>query len=381
MSDSGLDYRAAGVDDIMEGEALSVLAERVRRTFRFAGEPGHPGAVFLDLGYYANVVEIGGGMGIAVSTDGVGTKLLVAEMMGKYDTVGIDCVAMNVNDILCVGARPLALLDYIAVERADPAVVAAIADGLVRGAEEAGVSIPGGEFAQVAEMVRGVKPGSGFDIVGTAIGVVPLDRVIVGEALTDEDVVIGVPSSGIHSNGLSLARKALFGKGAYAPEERVQELGRSVGEELLEPTRIYVRPVLALLSAIAGVKALAHITGNGFLNLLRVKSNVGFELDDLPPPQPIFRIIQRAGGVAEAEMYRVFNMGIGFCAVVPRKAADRAISALRSAGADGAAVVGRVRSDRPGEVLLPKQGLVGTEDGGFVAAPAPGVSRGPGASA
>jgi phosphoribosylformylglycinamidine cyclo-ligase len=374
MSESGgLDYRAAGVDPVTEGAALSALAERVRRTFRFAGEPGHPGAVFLDLGYYANVVEIGGGMGIAVSTDGVGTKLLVAEMMAKYDTVGIDCVAMNVNDILCVGARPLALLDYIAVERAEPAVLAAIADGLVRGAEQAGVSIPGGELAQVAEMVRGVEPGSGFDIVGTAIGVVPLDRVIVGAGLTDEDVVLGVPSSGIHSNGLSLARKALFEVGGYGPDDHVDELGRSVGEELLEPTRIYVRPVLALLSAVAGVKALAHITGNGFLNLLRVESKVGFDLDALPEPQPIFRLIQRTAGVAEAEMYRVFNMGIGLCAVVPGKIADRAVSALRSAGADGAAVIGRVRTDRPGEVLLSKQGLVGTEDGGFGAAPRPAV--------
>jgi len=360
-----LDYRAAGVDNVTEGTALGALAERVRRSFGFAGEPGQPGAVHLDLGYYANVIEIGGGMGLAVSTDGVGTKLLVAEMLDKYDTVGIDCVAMNVNDVLCVGARPLALLDYIAVERVDPAVITAIADGLLKGAEEARVSIPGGEFAQVAEMVRGVKPGSGFDIVGTAIGILPLDRVIVGEGVADGDAVIGIPSSGIHSNGLTLARRALFEQAGYAPDQRVDELGRSVGEELLEPTRIYVRPVLALLSALAGVKALCHITGNGFLNLLRVKAKVGFELDALPQPQPIFRLIQRAGDVDDAEMYRVFNMGVGFCAVVSASVADRAVSALRQAGAGRAAVIGRVRADHPGVVVLPEVGLLGTDDGGF----------------
>ena len=213
-----MDYRTAGVDNVGEVGALQALGDRVRRTFNFAGAPGQPGAVQLDLGYFANVIDIGGGMGMAISTDGVGTKLLVAEMLEKYDTVGIDCVAMNVNDVLCVGARPITLVDYIAVERVDAAVLSAVADGLLRGAELAGVSSPGGEFAQVREMVRGIRPGSGFDIVGTAVGLVPLDRVIVGDAIADGDVVIGLASAGIHSNGLTLARKALFDAAGHAPD-------------------------------------------------------------------------------------------------------------------------------------------------------------------
>lgn len=365
MSEPHLDYRGAGVDDRSEADALSAIGERVRRTFAFAGRPGETGAVHLDLGYFANVIEIGGGQGLAVSTDGVGTKLLVAEMLEKYDTVGIDCVAMNVNDVLCVGARPLTLLDYIAVERADAGMLAALMDGLVRGAEEAGVSIAGGELAQVAELIRGYRPGSGFDLVGTAIGLVPLDRLIVGEGIEDGDAVIGLGSTGIHSNGLTLARRALFEAAGYSHDAHHDDLGRSVGEELLEPTRIYVRPVLALLQATDGVKALAHITGDGLLNLLRVRSEVGFTIDDPPEPQPIFRLIQRAGQVSDAEMYRVFNMGVGFCIVVAANRADGAVTALHDAGAEDARVIGYARSDRPGEILIPQRRLVGSRAQGF----------------
>jgi phosphoribosylformylglycinamidine cyclo-ligase len=361
-----MDYRNAGVDHVGEIGALQALGDRVRRTFNFAGAPGETGAVLLDLGYFANVVDIGGGMGMAISTDGVGTKLLVAEMLNKYDTVGIDCIAMNVNDILCVGARPITLVDYIAVEKVDAAVLTGVADGLLRGAEQAGISIPGGELAQVREMVRGIRPGSGFDIVGTAVGLLPLDRVIVGDDLNDGDVVIGLASAGIHSNGLTLARRALFDAAGHAPDSHVDELGRSVGEELLEPTRIYVRQVLPLLEDAIDVKALAHITGNGLLNLLRVEADVGFEITDMPEPQPIFRLIQKAANVDDAEMYRVFNMGIGFCVVTSAVAADRAVEVLRGAGAAEVRAIGRVRADRPGEITLPRQRLVGTEDGGFV---------------
>lgn len=365
MTQDPLDYRAAGVDAAGEGAALDRLAARIRRTFEHGGAPGRPGAVHLDLGYFANVVEIAPQLGIAVSTDGVGTKLLVAQMLGKYDTVGIDCIAMNVNDILCVGARPLALLDYIAVERADPGMLDAIAAGLERGAAEAAISIPGGELAQVAELIRGARPDAGFDLVGTAVGLVALDRIIVGDGLRDGDVVIGLASSGIHSNGLSLARKALFDAAGHAPGDRIDELGRSVGLELLEPTRIYVRPILALLAAVHRVRALAHITGDGLLNLLRVKSEVGFEIDALPEPPPIFRLIQAAGEVETAEMYRVFNMGIGFCAVVPADDADRALEALAGAGAPDARRIGVVRAERPGAVALAGPGLIGDRRDGF----------------
>ena len=366
MTRQRLDYRSAGVDDVGEKSALSALSATVRKTFGFAGGPGEPGAVHLDLGYFANVIEVGNGMGIAVSTDGVGTKLLVAEMLGKYDTIGIDCVAMNVNDVLCLGARPLTLLDYIAVERADPEMLTAVAAGLLKGAELAGISISGGELAQVAEMVRGVRPGTGFDIVGTAIGLVPLDSMIVGADVVDGDVLLGLASTGIHSNGFSLARKALFESAGYAPDQHHDELGRAVGEELLEPTRIYVKPILSLLAAVEGVKALVHITGDGLLNLLRVQSEVGFELTDLPEPPPVFGLIQRCGAVEDSEMFRVFNMGIGYIVVVDDTSADPALATLRGAGAPDAKIIGRVREDEAGKVILPELGLEGSRGVGFI---------------
>ena len=365
MKESGLHYRNAGVDDEAESAGLQALAQRVRRTFKLAGEAGAPGSVLLDLGYFANVVQVAPGLGIAVSTDGVGTKLLVAEMLGKYDTIGIDCVAMNVNDVLCVGARPITLLDYIAVERADPTILAAIADGLLRGAEQAAVSIAGGELAQIGEMLRGARPGSGFDIVGTAVGLVPLDRIIVGDGLTEGDLIIGLRSTGIHSNGLTLARRALFERAGYQPAEHIEELGRSVGEELLEPTRIYVRPILALLEAVTEVKALAHITGDGLLNLLRVTSPAGFEVSDLPDPPAIFELIQQSGSVDDAEMFRVFNMGIGFCVIVSSAAVDDALKVLEESGVPDAAVIGRVSTHYPGEIRIPSRALVGTRAKGF----------------
>lgn len=362
----GLDYRSVGVEDIEE--QLGALAEQVRRSFAFPGGRGRPGAVCLDLGYFANVIEITPDLGLAISTDGVGTKLLVAEMMGRYDTVGIDCVAMNVNDILCVGARPLSMVDYIAVERADADRLAAVARGLAHGAEEARISIPGGELAQVAELIRGSEPGAGFDMVGTAVGLVPLDRVIVGDGLADGDAVIGLSSAGVHSNGFTLARRALFDAAGYRPDQYVDALGRPVGLELLEPTRIYVRPVLALLEAVEEVKALAHITGDGLLNVLRVGSDAGFVLDQLPEPHPIFALIQHAGRVETAEMFRVFNMGVGFTVVVSAARAQQALDVLHESGAPDASIIGHVDAGAPGTVNIPAHELRGTRAEGFLPA-------------
>src|SRR5262249_41195529 len=242
----------------------------------------------------------------------------VAEMLHRYDTIGIDCVAMNVNDAICVGAEPISFLDYIALERASPEVLEQIAEGLYAGAELAGVSIIGGEISQLPDVIRGQTPGGGLDLVGMCAGIVPLDRVIIGAQVTPGDVILGVRSSGVHSNGLTLARKALFEVGGLKPDQHVPRLGTTVGEELLRPTDIYVRPIMDLLNTQrVPIRALVHITGDGFLNLARIKAAVGFELDGLPEPQPIFGLIQELGHVPGTEMYQVFNMGIGFCVIVP----------------------------------------------------------------
>lgn len=313
-------YAAAGVDSAKAEAGLSRLRTWVEKTFSL-----HPTArPHLPLGYFANIIRLDGlNTGIAISTDGVGTKLLVAEQMGKYDTVGIDCIAMNVNDLLCVGATPVSFVDYIAVEELKPEVLEEIGEGLFHGAQMARVSISGGEIAQVREMLRGVRPGAGCDLAGTAIGVVPLDRVIIGETVQPGDVVIGLASSGIHSNGLTLARRILLHDSTLTVDSYVQEFGRTVGEELLEPTRIYVPEVTAMFAAGLQIKALIHLTGDGFLNLARTAAPIGYHIDTLPPTPPIFSMLQEVGKLHDAEMFQVYNMGVGFCVVVTEADADR----------------------------------------------------------
>ena len=240
---------------------------------------------------------------MAICTDGVGSKSIIADMLKRYDTIGIDCVAMNVNDLICVGARPLSMVDYIAVGSADAEMLGAIAIGLAEGARQAGISISGGEIAQLKDVV------TGFDLVGMAVGLVPLDRIITGRDLTPGDAVIGIASNGIHSNGLTLARRAFFERAEIGLDHVFPELGVPLGQELLRPTPIYVPEALDIFKQVPTVKALVNITGDGLLNLPRVAARVGFELDNLPPIPTIFRLIQRSGEVDDTEMYEVFNMG------------------------------------------------------------------------
>ncbi len=308
-------YAQAGVD---QGAADSAVAGLVRALG--AIELGRPSRQVRLPGHYASVIRIDERTGIALSTDGVGTKLLVAEQLGRFDTVGIDCVAMNVNDVICVGAEPLAMLDYIAIERADPEVCEQIGVGLARGAELAGIEIPGGELAQLGDMVRG------FDVAGACFGTVALGEIVDGSAIQPGDAVIGLPSSGIHSNGYTLARAALGDLSLEDdPESR---LGRPLGEVLLEPTEIYVKPVLELLRSEVEVRGLAHITSGGLGNLKRLAADVAYEIDDPLPVPPIFALIQERAGVSDEEMHEVFNMGCGFCCVVAAGDADTAVGLL-----------------------------------------------------
>ncbi len=341
-------YRDAGVDTDEADAGLKKLTERIAATWPPAGSNG---AVKLEIGYFANVIDIGG-IGIAISTDGIGSKAMIASMLGKYDTVGIDCVAMNVNDVVCVGATPVSMVDYIAIEKVEADILDAISIGLCAGAEMAGISIAGGETAQLKGMVKG------FDLAGTAIGQVPLDRILVGQDVNDGDVVIGIESNGVHSNGLSLARRAFFELNAYKLSHRFEELSSDLGTELLRPTHIYVREAIELMRRIRSLKALIHITSDGFLNLTRVKANVGYVIDALPPIPPVFSIIQRLAQVEDTEMFSVFNMGIGFCAVVGPQDAELATSILGSAG-KRAYRIGRAVADPQRHVRLSRQGLVG----------------------
>jgi phosphoribosylformylglycinamidine cyclo-ligase len=353
-----LTYQRAGVDSEGQDRAMPLLKQWVERSFAL-----RPGSVQLPIGYFANVIKISEELGLAVSTDGVGTKILVAQALDRYDTIGIDCVAMNVNDVLCVGAEPLALLDYIAVEAPHTDLLEPLARGLYRGAEMARVTIPGGEIAQVREMIHGVRPGYAFDLVATCVGTVPLNRILNGQDTQAGDAIVGLRSSGVHSNGLTLARQILFEGPGWSPDRYVPELQRTVGEELLEPTRIYVQPVLEMLRAGLRIKALAHITSSGFLNLSRAAADVGYVLDHLPEPHPIFRLIQECGHVSDEEMFFTYNMGIGFCVAVDPGDVDAARQIAERHGLESYAI-GHTVADAKREVRIPARGLVGV-DGAF----------------
>jgi phosphoribosylformylglycinamidine cyclo-ligase len=314
-------YKETGVDTAEADAGLNHIIARVQATWPARGL----GRVVLPIGYFANVIEMDG-IGVALCTDGVGSKTIVATMMGKFDTIGIDCVAMNVNDMICVGATPLSLVDYIAIEHADAAMLDAIGAGLCQGAKMANISISGGETAQLKEVVNG------FDLVGTAVGRVALDKIISGRGVVEGDVVIGVQSNGVHSNGLSLARKAFFADHQYGVDRKFDELELTLGEELLRPTHIYVPEAMEILERVEGVKALINITGDGLLNLARVEAKVGFEIDRLFEPQPIFPLIQRHANVDDSEMFEVFNMGVGFCYVVDPNSAALTLSILEQHG-------------------------------------------------
>jgi phosphoribosylformylglycinamidine cyclo-ligase len=357
-SEPKMNYRDTGVLDNQE-LGLEALLKQVRPTEQFRRGKA-AGRSVLDIGYFANVVEFAPGIGLALTTDGVGTKVLIAEMLGKYDTIGIDCVAMNVNDLICVGAEPVSMLDYIAVAKAEPRLLESIGVGLQEGARRAEINIVGGEISQIKEIIRGLDDDQGIDLVGMCAGYVRLDKVNTGQDVRPGDVIVGLGSSGVHCNGLTLARRALLGSQRLQPGTQVPDLGRSVGEELLEPTTIYVRPILELLRKPLPIKAMINITSDAFLNLARIKPSVGFRLSTLPEPQPVFQLIQKMGNLEEEEMYRVFNMGVGFCLIAPPDSAvTDAIHDVAKRNGLKSYILGEVIEDDRRSVYLPEKGLVG----------------------
>ena len=322
-------YAKAGVS---QGDADAAVASLVAALA--AAAPAESRQV-LASGHYANVVRLNDETGIALSTDGVGTKLVLAEQLGRWDTIGIDCVAMNVNDVVCVGAEPLAMVDYLAVDRADSEIAGAIGIGLARGAALAGVEIVGGELAQLGELINGL------DLAGACFGTVQLDALVTGATIEPGDAVIGLPSSGLHSNGYTLARRAL----ADVPLDD-ERLGRPLGDVLLEPTEIYVKAIVELLRSEVGVRGLAHITSGGLNNLLRLEAEVAYEIDDRLPIPPVFELIRELGAISDEEMHEVFNMGCGFCVVVAASDEDSAVAALRAHYPD-AKRIGRAAAGSP----------------------------------
>ncbi|MEW6748832.1 MAG: phosphoribosylformylglycinamidine cyclo-ligase [Candidatus Micrarchaeota archaeon] len=295
--------------------------DRIKSSFSFRKGYGEPIPVF---GHYGGLFKAGDEK-LVIHTDGVGTKLLVAQELGKYDTVGIDAVAMSVNDILCVGAEPLVGVDYIGLAEEDHELVADIMEGLVKGAEESGCAIVGGETAIIPDIIKGGKRP--FDLTFTVVGRVK--KLVLGDEITRGDVIVGLESSGIHSNGYTLARRALEPK--------------KWGEEMLTPTRIYANTVLEIIDA-CDVHGIAHITGGAFSKLTRLNKNIGYKLDRLPEPKPIFKAL--AEKVGNIDMHRTFNMGIGMAIVLPSDRADTVINIAKKHGVE-ANVIGSI-TDKKG---------------------------------
>lgn len=282
------------------------------------------GKIVSGFGHYSGLINIGNHT-LALHTDGVGTKVLVAQQMKCFDTIGIDCIAMNVNDIICTGAEPFAFVDYIGLKKANDELVKKIVKGLIAGAKVARTAIVGGETAVVPELLAGDNDEM-FDLAGTAIGIIPNKRLLLGNDIKIGDIILGLESSGLHSNGYTLARKVLS---KYSLDEIPDFLNQSVGEELLIPTKIYVQPVMELIKdRKVTIHGLAHITGGSFTKLKRLNNKVRYNLSNLSPPFGIFKQIQKDGNIDLKEMYRTFNMGIGFCIILPKANVDKTISII-----------------------------------------------------
>jgi len=302
----GITYKDAGVDISKIKQSQASIGKLIASTHKLQKKA----KIMSGFGHYAGIVEIPGGTLLATHTDGVGTKVMIAQSMKKYDTVGIDCVAMNVNDIICTGAIPISFVDYIAANRNDQEIFKQIVRGLVKGAKDAQVPIVGGETAILPDLISGKN--FSFDLAGMVVGILNKHDMILGNKIKKGDIIIGVNSSGLHSNGYSLARKVLS---KYSMRDKIKGLG-VLGDVLLEPTKIYVKPVLQAIRE-CNIHGLAHITGGSFTKLLRLKKT-GFLLDNLPISPLIFQIIENQG-VARKEMYKTFNMGIGFCLIAPKE--------------------------------------------------------------
>ncbi len=339
MDEPRLSYKEAGVDIDAANRSVDMIKKWVKKTSRpevLSGIGSFGGLFALDLQKYREPILVSG-------TDGVGTKLRIAQMVGVHDSVGVDLVAMCVNDILAHGAEPLFFLDYIAIGKLDPVLVESLVKGISQGCLQAGCSLIGGETAEMPGFYRDNE----YDLAGFSVGAVERSRIINGSTITDGDLLLALPSSGLHSNGYSLARKVLLENAGMKLEKNVAELGRSLAEELLSPTRIYVPTILALLEA-CEVKGLAHITGGGIVeNLQRIiPPGLGAVVDSRAIESPaIFALIERLGNIDKAEMFRTFNMGIGYIIAISPLYYDDALNCLHDKG-EKPILIGRVSKDK-----------------------------------
>ena len=336
-------YKAAGVDVTAGYKAIELMKSHTARTKIpgvLSGIGAFGGLFQPDFSGMKEPVLVSG-------TDGVGTKLKIAFLMDKHDTVGIDCVAMSVNDVVCCGAKPLFFLDYIACGKNIPERIASIVEGVAEGCVQSGCALIGGETAEMP----GFYPEDEYDLAGFCVGMVDKEKILDVTKMREGDVLVGIASSGVHSNGFSLVRK-IFGVDGDSVHKRYDELSMTLGEALLTPTKVYVKAALAAIEA-ADVRAISHITGGGFYEniprMLHTGLTAKVEKGSIPVP-PVFPLMQRLGNIPERDMYNTFNMGAGMCLAVSQETADKAVEAIKAAG-ENAFVMGEVVSGEEGVVL------------------------------
>jgi phosphoribosylformylglycinamidine cyclo-ligase len=343
-------YTDAGVNREQRAESKKAL-KALQETYKHS----HYGQI-MHLPY-GNIFPVNENTYLDLVIEGVGTKVLVAQLAEKYDTIGVDAVAMAVNDVIRSGATPLAIADNIHAQTSDPALVKDWLEGIAKGAAQAGCPVTGGEIGDVAEIIKGTAEGKGFDMIAAAIGQVAKPKIITGKNIKPDDPIIGLRSSGLHSNGITIARKILLKQwgGKHEPHDTPDALGRELISEMLEPTRIYVKPILKAAET-ARIKAAVHITGDGYLkfnNLTRFSPGIGFEFNNFKP-QPIFSLIQKTAlelgyTITDEEMFRTFNMGWGFAVIIDKTDKENVISALEKAGAQPE-LIGKVTNTQKIEI-------------------------------
>lgn len=325
-------YAHSGVDIFKEEKAIKKLVSTVKFKRKNFGKPLG--------GHYAGMIDFGE-HALVLCTDGVGSKVIIANKIKKWDTIGIDCIAMNVNDAICVGAEPLAFVDYLAIDDPKPEITQEIGRGLEKGAREANISIIGGETATLPELING------FDLAGTCLAYVKKENIILGDNIKPEDKIIGLSSSGIHSNGYTLVRKIIEKKGFSYTDEFPEDAypGKTIAEVLLTPTRIYVKETMELIKHVKP-HGIAHITGGGLRNLPRLNKNVKYLIDDPLTPQPVFELLQKYGNIDDKEMYQTFNMGMGLAIIVSDEDVEDAVKILKKKSKSEVKIIGKIEKGK-----------------------------------
>jgi phosphoribosylformylglycinamidine cyclo-ligase len=351
-------YTDAGVNREQRAESKKAL-KTLESTYKYS----HYGQV-MNLPY-GNIFQLNENVFLDLVIEGVGTKVLLAQLANRYDTIGVDAVAMAVNDVIRSGATPLAISDNIHAQASNPSLVKEWLEGIAEGAKEAGCPVTSGEIGDVAEIIKGIAEGAGFDMVVASVGQVAKPKIITGKNIKPDDMIIGLRSSGLHSNGITLARKILFKQwgGKYDSHAKTDGLDRELIQETLEPTKIYVKPLLKTADAVT-IKAVVHITGDAYLkfnNLTRFSSGIGFQFDNFKP-QPIFSLIQKTASelnltITDEEMFRTFNMGWGFALIVDKTDTEKTLKALEKAG-EKPERIGTVTNTQRIEILHNKKKLI-----------------------